>query len=236
MVTSSAGKREYHHGHLRAALISTATDLARERGPAAVTLRESARRIGVSPSAAYRHFEDQAALVEAVAASALLDLAARMRSAVDATPDQGDVAATALARFRAVGESYVAFALSSPGLFRTAYASGIASMHDPNDPDGTDHPLRVLADALDALADAGLLLPDQRRHAEAVAWSGVHGLAMLILDGALRDAEDLSPLIGATLDMIGVGLCTPALLAADDTRVNFFRGHVEDPGPTPTSG
>lgn len=237
-------KSEYHHGNLRSALISTATELARDNGPTAVTLRESARRIGVSPSAAYRHFEDQAALLTAVADGALLELAGRMRNAVAAAPRMEDPAAWALARFRAVGVAYVQFALSSPGLFRTAYASGIA-VDDSEQPASDrsvsrrldDHPLRVLAEALDALTEAGLLGPDQRRHAEVTAWSGVHGLAMLVLDGALRDAVDNpQPLVDATLDMIGLGLCAPALLASGVDAERFFSGHVEKAGTAPTSG
>jgi AcrR family transcriptional regulator len=209
-------RQTYHHGNLRAALVSTATELARANGPASVTVRETARRIGVSPSAAYRHFEDQAALLSAVSDVALLELAGRMRAAVAAAPAGDSTAGLALERFRAVGLAYVEFALSHPGLFRTAYAAGIDPGRSVDEASGrplADHPLRILTEALDALVAADVLAPAQRQNAEIAAWAGVHGLSLLILDRALGPAaQDPQPLIDSTLDVIGLGLCAPALL------------------------
>ena len=212
LVTSAAPRPAYHHGDLRKALLAMATDLARDRGPSAVTVREAARRVGVSPSAAYRHFADQLDLLRAVAATALQELAARMRAALAAVPRLDDPTLFALARFRAVGLAYVEFALSSPGLFRTGYAPGVAPL--PIEGGEADHPLLILAEMLDGLVAVGALAAEQRKHAEVAAWSGVHGLAVLVLDGVLGDAAaDPQPLIDSTLDMIGIGLCAPALLA-----------------------
>ncbi|HEV7626499.1 MAG TPA: helix-turn-helix domain-containing protein, partial [Streptomyces sp.] len=64
--SARAGKSAYHHGDLRNALIEAATDLARDGGPEAIVLRAVARRVGVSPTAAYRHFAGQAELLHAV--------------------------------------------------------------------------------------------------------------------------------------------------------------------------
>ena len=225
MSPAATARPAYHHGDLRHALLATGVDLARDRGPSAVTVREAARRVGVSPSAAYRHFAAHSDLLAAVAAAALQELAARMRAAVAAVPDSDSPSGTALNRFRAVGLAYVEFALGSPGLFRTAY-SGEVPLADvePADvpsaggqPDGsseTDHPQRILAEALDELVAVGTLAPARRRHADAAAWSGVHGLAVLVLDGLLGGTDaDRQPVIDSTLDMIGVGLCAPALYA-----------------------
>src|SRR3954454_1380253 len=71
----------YHHGDLRAALVQTATELARAEGPDGVVLRETARRVGVSHNAAYRHFTDRTELMSAVASNALGELATAMREA-----------------------------------------------------------------------------------------------------------------------------------------------------------
>jgi AcrR family transcriptional regulator len=221
--------RSYHHGDLRNALLATAMELARDGGPTAITVREAARRIGVSPSAAYRHFADQFDLLKAVAAAALQELAGRMRAAVDAVPKVRDPQLLALNRFRAVGLAYVDYALSSPGLFRTGYAPGVvlsepAHLHTsgrdvaPRDSPAPDHPLVILSETLDDLVTVGALAPSQRRYAEVAAWSGVHGLSVLVLDGVLGDAAaDPRPLIDSTLDMIGLGLCAPALLEAGQT-------------------
>jgi AcrR family transcriptional regulator len=218
-MAAAPSRPNYHHGDLRNALLETATELARLDGPRAVTVREVARRNGVSPSAAYRHFVDQQALITAVAHAVLLDLAARMRAdvAAVATADPAepapDPAGAALERFRAVGLAYVDFALTHPGLFRTGYAPGI-TVPDVDDPVLPDHPLRVLGEHLDELVDLGLLAPEQRRFADVAAWSGVHGIAVLVLDGVLGAAVDVAPMVSATLDMIGLGLCGPALFGA----------------------
>lgn len=210
---SSVGARAgYHHGDLRRALIATGVELARDRGPSAVTVREAARRIGVSPSAAYRHFAAHSDLLGAVAAASLQELAARMRAAIATVPPTDEPRFDALSRFRAVGLAYVEFALSSPGLFRTAYFAGVPVVA-PTDDDAAeaDHPMRLLAETLDELVAVGTLAPEQRRHADAAAWSGVHGLAVLVLDGMLApDGTDRQALIDSTLDMIGIGLCAPA--------------------------
>src|SRR5689334_15922121 len=76
----SASKQHYHHGDLRRALVSAATELAREGGPSAIVLREAARRVGVSPNAAYRHFDALPELVEAVAFAGLAELARSMET------------------------------------------------------------------------------------------------------------------------------------------------------------
>jgi AcrR family transcriptional regulator len=217
-VPTLSDRASYHHGDLRNALLSTATELARAGGPSAVQLREAARRIGVSPSAAYRHFTDQADLLTAVAAGALSQLADQMLAAVAEVPATNAPGLDALARFRAVGLAYVEFALAWPGLFRTAYASGVGLPvpTEPAEPVGpagpvevSDHPYRILTEVLDELVSTGVLDPDRRRHADIAAWAGVHGLATLVLDGALDPTADPRELIDATLDMIGTGLCAP---------------------------
>ncbi|MEY9840942.1 WHG domain-containing protein [Streptacidiphilus sp. EB103A] len=149
----------YHHGDLRNALSAAAAELAREGGPEAVVLREAARRVGVSPTAAYRHFENHADLLTAVKHEALADLADALAAAVaeaDRTapspptapgsagsPAAGSPAAVraeqqrARARLSAIGHGYVDFALAAPGLFRTAFCRSEITAHAMAEP-GTD--------------------------------------------------------------------------------------------------
>ena len=117
------GKKGYHHGALRSALIEASIALAREGGPDRVVLREAARAAGVSHSAAYRHFADREALLAEVARFARNELAAEMRRRVNRAKDPRR-------RLRAVGTAYIDFALTEPGLFRTAFTSHPAISRD----------------------------------------------------------------------------------------------------------
>jgi AcrR family transcriptional regulator len=137
----------YHHGALREALVATGLELARAGGPAAVVVREAARRVQVSPAAGYRHFADRDALLLAVRHEALGLLGARMLATAD-SPDP-------LLHFRGLGQGYVHFALDEPGLFRTFAAPGVL-VRPGQAPPGAD-PFALLSDALDRLVTAGLL-------------------------------------------------------------------------------
>lgn len=187
------GRATYRHGDLRRALVVAGIDMARAGGPDAVVLREATRRAGVAPNAAYRHFRDRAALLGAVCEAAQSALAAAIEAEQHAVPSTNDSAASARARFRAVGSGYLRFARAEPGLFRTAFSV-------PDNLDGRDSagragpsgrtPFQLLADALDGLVEAGVLPPDRRPGAEFLAWSAVHGLGTLLIDGPLRAVDD----------------------------------------------
>ncbi|MCU1537884.1 MAG: transcriptional regulator, TetR family [Humibacillus sp.] len=207
-VTSRA---TYHHGDLRRALLDAGTDLAREGGPAKVVLREATRRAGVSANAAYRHFVDRDALLDevvSIAQSLAADVIAAMMDAVPAGMPPADLSR---ARFRAVGIGYLRFAVQEPGLFRTAFAVPIdLSRSASADAAGAAGrtPFQLLTDALDAMAAAGALPPEERPGAEILAWSAVHGLAMLALEGPLRDlpAEAVETLAPRLVRMVDLGL------------------------------
>src|SRR5438270_11869402 len=104
----SASKPRYHHGALEQALVDEAVRQVRERGTDQVSLRGIAQIIGVSPSAAYQHFPDKAALLQAVREAGTGELGRRMHAAVDAVAEDGDVGAAR--RLQAVGRAYVEFA------------------------------------------------------------------------------------------------------------------------------
>src|SRR3954471_21613353 len=96
--------KPYHHGALEQALVDEAVRQVRERGTDQVSLRGIAQTIGVSPSAAYQHFPDKAALLHAVCMAGSDELGRRMEGAVAAVPDEG--APGAIARFLGVGRAY----------------------------------------------------------------------------------------------------------------------------------
>ncbi|PKV89989.1 TetR/AcrR family transcriptional regulator [Streptomyces sp. TLI_146] len=179
----------YRHGDLRNALIAAALELARQGGPEAVVLRAATRQAGVVPNAAYRHFADRDALLHAVSQAAMAQVAHTMEAEQDALPPTETAAAAARARFRAVGTGYLRFAQEEPGLFRTAFHVPGDMTHAAADTAAGSTgktPFELLGDALDGLVDAGLLPEDRRPGAEFLAWSAVHGLAVLLIDGPLR--------------------------------------------------
>jgi AcrR family transcriptional regulator len=171
-------KSGYHHGDLRAALLEAGLTLLAERTADALSLREVARAVGVSATAVYRHFPDKAALMHALAQEGLRRLAEAQRAAAAA-------AGGGAAGFSATGRAYVRFALANPALFRLIFASPGA----PTMAQGGPH------DAATFLHDnaAAQLPPGADERAVGIvalqAWSLVHGLAMLMLDGQI-EAED----------------------------------------------
>jgi len=201
----------YRHGDLRRALVEAGVALARDGGPDAVVLREATRRAGVVPNAAYRHFASRDELLQAVRASALATLALAMVDELRRLPPPGDAVAFARANLRAIGAAYIGFAQKEPGLFRTAFA-GVAIVAQTPVRGGEAHanpgPFQLLGAALDLLVRAGALPPERRPGAEYLAWSAVHGLSMLVIDGPLRrlTRRDRTVVTRALLDMVEKGL------------------------------
>ena len=208
------GRKPYHHGALHSALIEASIALAREGGPDRVVLREAARVAGVSHSAAYRHFADREALLVEVSLRARSELAAEMRRRVNRAEDP-------LERLQAVGTAYVDFALTEPGLFRTAFISHPAATNpdardrlavpETRSPADSAEPYEILGQVLDEAQAAGLLDAGRRPGAEIAAWSAVHGLANLLLDGPLPTTPaDVKFSLTQVLDLIARGLLNPA--------------------------
>lgn len=200
----------YHHGDLSNALVESGLGLAREGGPQAIVLREAARRVGVSATAAYRHFGSLPELVDAVSLGCLSELARSMEAELAGCDSTGGPQDQAWARLRAIGCGYVRFALQEPGLFAVAFNRSKRSL-DPSDGVGDSglSAKELLERALDDLVAVGLLARSDREAASTAAWSAVHGLSVLLL-GPLADAPptEREALIESTLDLVGRGLFT----------------------------
>lgn len=167
----------YHHGDLATALVEAAVALGREGGPAAITIREATRRTGVSPNAAYRHFPNRAALLDAAATAIQQGLAAAMTDAPERSPAE---------RLHRIGAAYIEFALDEPGWFGVVFF-GIR----PPEPATTAQApaFRALTAALDDLVADGALPEAQRDNAAWACWATVHGFAELCLRGPLAGLD-----------------------------------------------
>lgn len=212
LARAAAPKRStYRHGDLRQALLAAGVQLARDGGPDAVVLREATRRAGVVPNAAYRHYASRDELLQAVRSAAMAALAVAIETELAGLRRGRKPADFARASLRAVGTGYLRFAQAEPGLFRTAFSvpdqlQG-AAVAEKSGNSGLN-PFQLLGAALDLLVDSGVLPPERRLGAEYLAWSAVHGFAMLVIDGPLRR---LTPpqirVIGQRLlDMVEKGL------------------------------
>lgn len=187
--SKAPARTTYRHGDLRRALLEAGIALARAGGPDAVVLREATRRAGVVPNAAYRHFESRQDLLEAVRSAALSELAKAMEAELAKVRRAKTAEEAARANLRAVGTGYLRFALTETGLFRTAFATpellGFSGDPARKGESGLD-PFQLLSAALDRFVGTGLLPPERRPGAEFLAWSAVHGFAMLVIDGPLH--------------------------------------------------
>jgi AcrR family transcriptional regulator len=183
----------YRHGDLRRALLEAGIELARAGGPDAIVLREATRRVGVVPNAAYRHFASRQELLMAVRAYTLSQLAIAMETEIANLEEDPRSAEYARGCLRAVGIGYLRFAHAEPGLFRTAFSVPLNDGAE-SEPAHAGHsglnPFQLLGAALDRLVDTGVLPPERRLGAEYLAWSAVHGLAVLFTDGPLRSLTD----------------------------------------------
>ncbi|QNP59286.1 WHG domain-containing protein [Paenacidovorax monticola] len=209
--TPRPARSTYRHGDLRRALLEAGIALARDGGPDAVVLREATRRAGVVPNAAYRHFAGRPELLAAVRAAALAAVAEAMEAEIAGVPATLPPLAQARATVRAVGTAYMRFALAETGLFRTAFAPAgpVEGDADPAKAGRSGlNPFQLLGAALDRLVEAGAMPPERRPGAEYLAWSAVHGMALLVIDGPLRgiDGAAAQALGQRLLDMVERGL------------------------------
>jgi len=160
----------YHHGDLRAAVLNAAGRLIEKEGLARLSVREAARRAGVSHNAPYRHFPDRNALLAALAAEGF----ERLEKFLEGRSG------------REMGEGYVRFALAHPQRFRLMFNGQYSEVK------------RQAATVHARLGAAFSELGPEAKFAVAAAWSLVHGLAHLLLDGHLEEGEDyVKRVIGA---------------------------------------
>ena len=167
--------RRYHHGDLRAALLEAAESVLAERGIHGFSLRETARRAGVSPAAPAHHFGDTRGLLTALATEAFR----RFGDALEA----GDVGEDRKARIRSQGRAYVRFALAEPAKFDLMWRYALTDREDPDYRAASSRAFFIL-DRLVRGEEAAANAVDDLSVAPSIAcWSIVHGFAGLARDG-----------------------------------------------------
>lgn len=174
-------KRAYHHGNLAESLLNAVDEIATKFGLEAVTLRGCAKLVEVAPSSAFRHYADKRALLTAFAARALRQLS----DALEHAAKQARVNDTNA--FTAVSLAYIEFALHKPAFFRAMWREDTIYVNDEDYIAAAEQLSAHLKGGFaDTIEDAD---PTQFSSQELLAWSAVHGLANLFIDGPVGNQE-----------------------------------------------
>lgn len=200
----SAKERPYHHGNLRQSLIDAALELIAEKQDAkTLSLREVARRVGVSHAAPYRHFADKEALLAAVAEEGfhlLLDYLHRAMVHID-EPAR---------RLQASGVGYVRFAIAHPSHYRVMFSTlQVDYLNYPGLNEAGAKAFAVMVDEIMAGQAAGQMKTGDPQQLAWVSWSLVHGLSMLLIEHQLplTDEQDIEALAEFATQSSMEGLC-----------------------------
>jgi AcrR family transcriptional regulator len=193
-------KLSYHHGDLRNSLIQAAVALVREKGPHSLSLREVAKKAGVSHTAPYRHFPDKNALICSIAEVGFRLLTARLNLTQNHYPEPRD-------QFIEAGVVYLELAVKNPEITQLMFSGQIDRATAPESlhtaaRDAFNQLHKIVVNA----QQRNLIRPGDPDEFALSAWSMMHGLAMLItgeqLDKSIRSPEDvrrLATTVGATL-------------------------------------
>ena len=199
----SKNNNSYHHGDLRSSLVAEAAAMIAEGGVAAVTMREIGRRLGVSRAAPYRHFSDKNALLVAVAAAGFDRLNQRLREV------ESGGEPPSLAGFQRMGAAYVRFALENPAHYRLMYGrEALTRAELPVLREAGNQLFEGLVSLFELHQEAGLIRRQDPRAQAYIAWSPVHGLAPLLIDGQIMAAVDVDELIQRTTRTLLEGMGT----------------------------
>ena len=209
---AAASHEAYHHGDLRRRMIEVGERLLEEKGVEGFTLRECARRAGVSPSAPSHHFGSVTGLLTAIATASFDGLSEAQECALAACDKKPG------ARIHAIGMAYIRHALAHPARFRVAFGQVPLDRSDPDLRMAGDRALGILAREIRALRGMTADSTGERDLDASItlAWSAVHGIAQLLIDGHLfvvaptldREAF-VGELVTRALELLGGSFVAP---------------------------
>jgi AcrR family transcriptional regulator len=165
--------KPYHHGNLRAVLLTTAERTLRERGVSQVSLRDLARQAGVSHGAPSRHFRDRQALLDALAVVGYTRLADEITDAMGKADDDFE------AQLRAVAATYVRFAVENSALLELMIAAGKAAGSEPV-PEASQRPYAILEELIRRGQETGELRPGDPERLRLIILATFQGIATLV--------------------------------------------------------
>lgn len=192
--------RPYHHGDLRRVVIETAMDMLQENRGWQFTLREVARRAGVSHAAPYKHFPDKAALLAELAMIGFDQL----REALTAA--QPPAAVSLRDEFVAMAHAYVGFGTANPALYRLMFGADDGKPADVHLSERALGAFGVLLEMLERGQAAGALRKRPIQGQAAACWAQMHGVTLLTIDRLLLPEKVGPNALDATLATLLEGL------------------------------
>ncbi|MER8435903.1 TetR/AcrR family transcriptional regulator [Mesorhizobium sp. M1312] len=199
-----APNRPYHHGDLRRAVIETTLDMLREEKGWQFTLREVARRAGVSHAAPYKHFPDKAALLAEIAMIGFDRLRASLAAA------KPKAAKTLRDEITPIARAYVAFGTDNPALYRLMFSAEEGKAVGMHLNERALAVFDVLLEILRRGQAAGSIRKRPIEGQAAAGWGLIHGMTMLAIDGLLVPEKVGSAPLDAALSTLEEGLGNPA--------------------------
>ncbi|MGO4442153.1 TetR/AcrR family transcriptional regulator [Mycobacterium sp. 2YAF39] len=178
--TAGSARGSYHHGDLKRALTDAALQLVQEKGPKGFTLREVARRAGVSAAAPYRHFADKTQLLAAAAAQGFVQLHEALDATVTATDDLSE-------QVFAMGRAYVRWAVTHPDYYQVMFGSELDNTESPEVRAAGERAFKDLLDTIVRCQEAGLLPAGNPRDIAGPVWSLLHGVSTLTIGSHLAN-------------------------------------------------
>ena len=171
--------RPYHHGDLKRVVIETAQDMLREEKGWQFTLREVARRAGVSHAAPYKHFPDKGALLAELAMLGFNELRAEISAALHKPLK------SARAEFLAAAKAYIHFGTINPSLYRLMFSADVDKKVFSKLDEAAAAAFAELLGILERGQNSGAFQKQPVRGQAAATWALVHGLTLLAIDGQL---------------------------------------------------
>jgi AcrR family transcriptional regulator len=195
-----AGQHKYHHGDLRKAILDAALEMTEESGLESLSLREIARRIGVTTAAPYHHFKDRQSLLIELAIRGYEDLLDALQEARAMAVDMED-------RVRQAACCYLGFGRSHRALYAIMFSGEFASHPRLTEMQAVaNQALELVRDSMAACSQLG---PQESAQAAFCAWSLLHGILMLDRNGVLYESaaeQDFLAIQGVGAIVRGIGL------------------------------
>ncbi|MFZ5571843.1 MAG: TetR/AcrR family transcriptional regulator [Thermodesulfobacteriota bacterium] len=195
----------YHHGNLQNTLIQATLELIGKKGVEAFTIREVARRAGVSHAAPYRHFKDKDTLLAAVAKEGFDTMVRHMRDRIAECPEDR------LRQFQNCGIAYIEFAIRHPAHYRVMFGPAKSRSRETEAVrESAAAAFQTLLDCIAACQAAGLVRSGELPDMALSAWSLVHGFAMLCIDRYVTEtrpnSRNLEGMMRVVTESLYVGL------------------------------